>query len=87
MSTTPAGTGSVIVGQCELVTAGEIAARLGVSVERVRQWRVRSADAHKWSRPQLPEPMGELAVSGQPLYLWSWAQVRRWAVRTGRLEP
>ena len=63
----------------EPVGITEIAERLGVARSTVDQWRYRSL------RGELPEPMPDerWTVSGSPA--WNWADVERWAKRTGRL--
>jgi hypothetical protein len=58
----------------ELVDGPEIARRLGVTPDAVRQWRRRGL---------LPEPRA--SFGSRPV--WSWAAVRRWAITTGRLNP
>lgn len=55
----------------ELATGGDIARRLGVSRERVRQLA---------QRDDFPEPLGRLG-RGQ---VWRWADVEAWAHETGR---
>jgi predicted DNA-binding transcriptional regulator AlpA len=57
----------------EVVGAVEVARRLEVARATVDQWRQRSV---------LPDPRWQ--VGGRPA--WSWAEVRAWAERTGRLD-
>jgi chromosome partitioning protein len=58
----------------ELVGATEIAERIGLAhPENVHSWRRRYED--------FPEPV---AVLRQGM-VWCWADVKRWAKRTGRL--
>lgn len=54
------------------VTLAEIADRLGVARQTAKQWRLRKV---------LPPP--KWTPAGAPL--WEWADVRRWAIKTGRL--
>lgn len=57
----------------ELVGTREIAERLGLAhPESVHAWRRRHAD--------FPEPVASLGIG----LVWSWPEVREWAVRTGR---
>ena len=60
----------------ELVTASDIARRLGLSRQRINQLQV---------QPGFPKPIGVLAKSN----IWRWSAVERWAVQTGRMpvEP
>lgn len=55
----------------ELVTRAELARRLGVSGERVRQLA---------ERPHFPAPLGRV---GQAL-VWRWADIEQWAKQRGR---
>lgn len=58
----------------------EIAERLGVARKTAVMWHYRS------ERGELPIPMPapKWTVSGQPA--WRWADIERWARRTGRLD-
>ena len=56
----------------QLVGVAEVAARLGISAERVRQLA---------KAKQLPEPVGQL---GRQM-VWQWRDVETWATREGRL--
>jgi hypothetical protein len=59
----------------ELVGSAEIARRLGLShPESVHVWRNRYDD--------FPEP-----TRVGRTYVWSWPAVRRWAIKTKRLDP
>jgi predicted DNA-binding transcriptional regulator AlpA len=62
---------AVRVGRDELVTGAEIARRLGVSRERVRQLAEETG---------FPPALGRLGASK----VWRWADVRAWAKETGR---
>lgn len=57
----------------------EIAERLGVKRETAGMWHYRS------ERGELPVPMPapRWIVSGAPA--WRWADIERWAAKTGRL--
>lgn len=59
----------------DIVSASEIAARLGVK---------RRGVVHDWRRrhPDFPEPVAQVAL----VHLWVWPEVERWARKTGRLE-
>lgn len=58
----------------DLVGAAEIAARLGLSSQRV---------VHQLRRrhPDFPQPVAELTQA----LVWAWSDVERWALATGRL--
>lgn len=58
----------------DLVGAAEIAARLGLSNQRV---------VHQLRRrhPDFPPPVAELTQA----LVWAWSDVERWARATGRL--
>lgn len=56
-----------------VVSATELALRLGVKTETVHMWRFRGL---------LPEPDWLLAVGP----IWKWVTVERWAKETGRLK-
>jgi predicted DNA-binding transcriptional regulator AlpA len=58
--------------QTELVIAVDIAARLGISPQRVHVLL---------SGPGFPKPVGKLGRSA----VWRWSSVERWAQQTGRL--
>ena len=58
----------------DLVTGGEIARRLGVSRERVRQLA---------QRPDFPAPIGRLGQAN----IWGWAAVDEWRHANGRVPP
>lgn len=59
----------------ELVGAAEIAQRMGLGKPTVvHDWRYRHED--------FPEPVAELQAG----LVWSWPDVRRWAVTTNRLR-
>lgn len=59
----------------QLVSAVEIAARLGVTrPQAVYDWRRRHAD--------FPEPVTRLGA----VYVWVWDDVAKWARKTGRLR-
>lgn len=61
----------------ELVTGAEIARRLGVSRERVRQW---ASDA----KYGFPETIGRFGSAK----LWRWGDVARWTEeRRGSIRP
>jgi hypothetical protein len=57
----------------DFVIAADIARRLKVSSERVRQWR---------ESEEFPQPVGKLGRS----LVWRWRDVQRWARKTGRLQ-
>jgi len=59
----------------DLVGAQEIADLLDVARPQV---------IHEWRRrhPDFPEPVTTLSMGN----LWSWAEVKRWAIDTGRLS-
>lgn len=57
----------------DLVDSQQIADRLGVERRTVNNWRAKNIG--------FPEPV----LQRQRLLMWSWPQVREWAVRTGRL--
>jgi prophage regulatory protein len=56
----------------DLVTGGEIARRLGVSRERVRQLA---------QRPDFPAPLGRLGQAN----IWGWLAVDEWRRANGRV--
>lgn len=56
-----------------LVSGAEIARRLGLSRERVRQLA---------RREDFPDPIGRVGVA----IVWRWPDVEAWAERTGRLS-
>lgn len=58
----------------DLVDSQQIADRLHVERRTVNNWRAKAIG--------FPEPV----LRRQRLLMWSWPQVRQWAVRTGRLE-
>lgn len=58
----------------ELVTGGEIARRLGVSRERVRQLT---------RRPDFPQPLGRLGAAN----VWTWEVVNEWRQADHRPPP
>lgn len=59
----------------DIVSASEIAARLGVKRRGViHDWRRRHAD--------FPKPVAQVAL----VHLWLWSEVERWARKTGRLK-
>ena len=58
----------------ELVGVAEIAERLGVGTSVVHDWRRRHAD--------FPQPVLTLRMG----LVYAWAEVARWARRTGRLR-
>ena len=59
----------------DLVGAHEIAERLGVARPQVvHEWRKRYDD--------FPSPVATLTAA----LIWDWAEVERWARRTGRLR-
>ncbi|MGH2927248.1 MAG: DNA-binding protein [Solirubrobacteraceae bacterium] len=61
------------VDQLDLVGSREIADRCGLAfVETVHNWRQRYDD--------FPAPIASLSAG----YVWSWADVRAWAEKTGR---
>lgn len=55
----------------QLVSGADVARRLGVSRERVRQLA---------ERDDFPEPLGKIG----PAIVWRWADVEQWAAATGR---
>lgn len=59
----------------DIVSASEIAARLGVNQRSV---------VHDWRRrhPDFPQPVARVKLG----YLWAWPDIERWARRTGRLR-
>lgn len=57
----------------------EIAERLGVKPSVVSMWFYRSKRGEM--RPPMPAP--RWTVSGMPA--WEWAEIRKWAEKTGRL--
>ena len=59
----------------DLVGAHEIAERLGVARPQV---------VHDWRRrhPDFPQPIAQLKTA----LIWDWAEVEKWAKRTGRLS-
>jgi len=57
-----------------LVGVAEIAERLGVGTSVVHDWRRRHAD--------FPQPVLQLRMG----LIWAWPEVRRWAIKTGRLK-
>jgi hypothetical protein len=63
-----------LVDSGDLVSASEIAARLGAK---------RPGVVHDWRRrhPDFPKPIARLALG----YVWSWPDVEVWARSTGRL--
>lgn len=64
-----------LVDPSDLVGAAEIAERLGLShVQSVHAWRRRYGD--------FPAPVAELSMG----LVWTWSEVREWAVRSGRLR-
>jgi predicted DNA-binding transcriptional regulator AlpA len=62
----------------ELVGVGEVADRLGVSVNTVYSWRAGRR------RPSVPFPAPALQASGYAP-VWFWAEVEEWAKRAGRV--
>jgi hypothetical protein len=58
----------------DLVDSQQIADRLHVERRTVNNWRAKAIG--------FPEPV----LRRQRLLMWSWPQVREWAVRTGRLK-
>lgn len=60
----------------EIVSGAEIARRLGVSRERVRQW---ASDP----RYHFPAARGRIG----PAKAWVWDEVRRWATEHGYPKP
>ena len=60
------------VDVADLVSAAEIARRLSLTRERVRQLAATET---------FPTPLGRIGRS----HIWRWADVERWARRTGRL--
>jgi hypothetical protein len=60
------------IGDDELVHAAEIARRLGVSRERIRQLSYSDG---------FPQRLGVMAS----LRIWRWSDIEEWARRTGRL--
>jgi len=57
-----------------LVGVAEIAERLGVGTSVVHDWRRRHSD--------FPQPVLQLRMG----LIWAWPDVRRWAIKTGRLK-
>ena len=60
----------------ELVTGAEAGRRLGVSRQRIKQLSETESLA-------FPAPVGKV---GQAT-VWRWADIEKWARRTGRLDP
>jgi len=59
----------------DLVTAGQIAERLGLAfAETVYNWVNRY--------PEFPDPVWHVGR----IRLWLWSEVRAWAIATGRLS-
>lgn len=58
----------------KVVGTVEIASRLGVTRAAIDQWHRRPVG--------FPEP--KWTIGGRPA--WDWAEVKRWAVDTGRLD-
>lgn len=56
----------------ELVIAVDIAARLGLTKQRIAQLA---------GEPRFPQPIGRLGRSD----VWKWSTVERWALDAGRL--
>ena len=69
----PVGELHVTAGEDELVTGAEIARRLGVTRERVRQW----ASSEQYGFPAAIQRLGSAKV-------WRWGDVLAWAARHGR---
>jgi predicted site-specific integrase-resolvase len=59
----------------DLVSAADIAARLGVATNTVTKWHHRGL---------LPPPVA--VVKRRTMRLWSWEAVETWAQSTGRLS-
>lgn len=55
----------------ELVTGAEIGRRIGVSTSRLHQLREQDG---------FPEPLGKVGKA----IVWRWADIQKWAHRTGR---
>ena len=72
----PGTTRDLAAAPPELVSGAEVARRLGVSRERVRQWAV---------NPRYGFPLST-GRSG-PAKLWRWPEVERWAAEHRRRPP
>lgn len=57
-----------------LVTGVDVARRLGLSRERVRQLAERN---------DFPDPIGKFG----PAIVWRWTEIEKWAHATGRTIP
>lgn len=57
----------------ELVGTTEVANRLGLTTERIRQ--IAALD------PLFPAPVGQIGRQN----IWSWEDVQKWAVAVGRI--
>jgi hypothetical protein len=66
---------SAPVRASDLVSAADIASRLGVATNTVTQWHHRGL---------LPPPVA--LVERRTMRLWSWEAVETWAQSTGRLS-
>ena len=67
----------------DLVAAGDVAQRAGVTVSAVRKWRARYSD---FPAPLAVVGAGRRAPRGEAAGtpVWAWAQVARWLETTGR---
>lgn len=61
----------------DLVGAVEIAICLGVDRTQVHKWRSRPTPK---GQPPFPAPVNELTMG----HVWSWPDIKRWALATGR---
>lgn len=58
----------------DLVTGADVARRLEITRQRVHQMREQDG---------FPTPLGKVGSS----IVWRWADVEKWAIKTGRLDP
>lgn len=62
------------MAKAQIVGVAEVATALGVEANTVQVWRHRGV---------LPPPDWTLAMGP----VWRWSTIKRWAIRTGRLDP
>jgi len=70
--------------QQDLVGIPELAVRLGVPARNIHRWRDRHKQHPPHRHPWQPFPDPVMNISGRPV--WQWADVKRWARETGRLD-